>query len=492
MTAWRAALMASLSACAAVDGRPPAPTPRAAAPSASSAPGSGGAPPAATGLRGPPLAAMDLGSLDEPTMVWSHATNGAEPRRTARGVWVLEPDGARATLLDPATGATVAGAEVAAGERGTLVGGGRAGPTFVAGGGETFARLGASGGVTWRARDVGHDARVSTDGSAMSERVARCATGLRDADTGRAIPRSFADSLVQMRGHGDMAPGTMCRTSTWVQLARRGITLVAHGLYRRDAALSGVARDGALRYTVALGDAHPRLVHADDERATFVVLGHEVSALSLHVPSGRVVWRRVVADAERCLRRDGGAYFAEATAAAPPRFMLRACGLAQLIDVASGATAWTREVGADAAFVVGAETEPWDESREVAASNSPAVRALSLDGREVARAPLPTGARDVTPLAGGWVATTVGLDGATLIEPDGRARWSVAVAFGNSFVRGGTFVALVSGAPIAVAVDGATGRRFAVRDAGPWVLGDAGGRWLTTKLAPPRLVALAR
>ncbi len=487
MNAPRAALAVSLAACATVDARPTAP-PVPLPPSASAAPAT--APSAVA-----PTKRAEPSRLDEPMVAWSHPTNGAEPRRTARGVWVIEPTGEHAALLDPATGVTVVRAAIPRIDHATLLGGGGDAPTFVAGWSEgraTLARLGMTGGLAWRSMDVGGDAQLSADGTAMAERVAGCATTLRDVESGRRIPRTFADRLVRLHGHGDMAPGTMCRATTWAQLARGGVTLVGHGLYGPGASLSGIAVDGSVAYTIALGDAHPRLVHADSERATFVVLGREVSALTVLVASGRVAWRRVLADAERCGREDGGAFFAESTRTTPTRFLLRACGVAQLVDVATGAVGWAREVGSDAAFLSGVDVEPWDESREVAASGSPAVRALSLDGRELARAALPARTRDLVPLAGGFVATTLGLDGATMIEPGGGARWSISVPFGNAFVRGSAFVALVTGEHTAIVVDGASGRRFAVRDAGPWVLGDVGGRWLASKVEPPRLVAFAR
>lgn len=473
-------------------GLAPSPDPAADAPQAAAA--SASTQPAAPG---PPR--IDPATLEEPPIAWSHPTNGAEPLLTPRGVWVIEPDGARASLLDPASGGELATAAVPGVELSRMLGARRAAVALVAGHEGVHATLTrvdpTRGRVLWHARDVGGEPSVGDDGTGLSERAPGCATALRDADTGRRIDRTFKDALMSMHGHDGMPPGTMCRRATWVHLARGGVTLVGHGLHGRSAALSGVGADGAIRYTIEVGDAHPRVVHPGAERATLVLLGQEITALSVVVQTGKIAWRRVVVDHERCAKGDGGAFHAETAFDARGRattFLLRACGTAQLIDLASGATGWMRDVGSDTAFLEGVATVPWDESREVSVSDSPAVRALSLEGRELSRTPLPPHARDLSPLGRGWVVTTLGLDGALQLEPGGATRWAVDVRFGNSFVKDDVFVALVSGSPTQVAVDGATGRAFVVRDADAWVLGAAGRRWLTSKVAPHRVVALAR
>lgn len=437
--------------------------------------------------------------MREPPTEWTFPTNGSEPVRGSRGVFVVDADEASVSLVDAATGTRIARlsrpgvtfSRVLAARGGGLVLAEGSKATRAEG---TLTRIDPEKGtVMWHADDRAGEVSLGSEGSGISESSRTgCTTSARDVATGKRIAKSFRDSLMHMHEHGDMAAGTMCRRATWLQLARGDVTLLAREQRRSDAQLVAVTSTGATKYEIDTGDAHARLVHADAERATFLLLGSEIVALRLVVSTGQVLWRRTLAGADTCGRDDRGPFYAETVLheGRARSVLVRACATAELFDLASGASGWKKAIGSDVAVIGGVMTVPWDEDGSMPATQSPGARVFAEDGRELARVTMPTNAHEVTSFAGGLLVTTSKLDGAAMLDLAGRVRWQAGVTFGNAFPRDDRFVLLQSGTTAQITVHGATGDTFVVRGSSPWVVGKAGPLWLTTREKPAALVAV--
>lgn len=437
---------------------------------------------------------LDLSAAREPSVVWSFPTNGAEPHAVTGGVLVIDRDERGASLVATATGTRVWQAAAPAGVKlSSLTVGAHGAMVLVSGwtaDAPVLLRLDvASGKILWRADGVASDVLLGHDGTgALTSARERCASAPFDLATGRAVPVAIRDTRVEMFGHGGAPPANVCRRSSWPLAARGGVTLVVHrGDTRREEELSGFAADGSVRYRIPLGAGaiHARVALVDGDDVVVLVLGARTEALRLSVVTGQVRHRVTLADEDACAGDGAGPYVEVPTSRGRPSarvLFVRACGRAMLVDAASGARAWEHVVGDDVAFLDGASAAaPWDERAAVMLTSARARRAVFFDekGRRVTEVPLPDGAREASRLGDGVVVVPSDLGGASF-HGAGGDRFRLAARLGSAFAMGDRLVLLESSTSTQVVVKPDTRTAFVVRAGSPWVVGPAGGLWITT------------
>lgn len=439
-------------------------------------------------------AGIDLQAATTPTLLWSYPTEGGEPLLLGDGVVVIDAgassaslvrsDGARTWQVKAPSGVSFSSTLKALAGRAVLLHGYGAK-------GESLSRVdSATGKLIWHRDGLGEPTLGDDGTGATAASSQKCSSAVLDLDTGVLGPHPLADSLFEVFEQ-ESPPHPRCRRSTRPILERGGVTLLSR--HEKGAEiLEAFNRAGQSRYKLPLDQAHARLVHADEKTAVLLLLGREVTYLRLKVESGETLARQEIATAAQCDEDRTGPYaeVVPATSGQPAALFTRLCGQASLRELTTAKLIWSAPIGEDAAFIAGTETQPWDELASLYVSSGEPQSAWLFDRAGAAeRIKLPEGVRDVMPMKGGVVVTTLGLDRTSFYDKQGL-RWSLDLAFGNSYPLGHHYLVLGSNAADQVVIEPTSGAVSLFEGGSPYAVGELDGVWISTRTKPASLVGL--
>ena len=202
--------------------------------------------------------------------------------------------------------------------------------------------------------------------------------------------------------------------------------------------------------------------------------------------------RQEIATAAQCDDDRTGPYaeVVPAILGQPLALFTRLCGQASLRELTTAKLIWSLPIGEDAAFLRGTETQPWDEVASLYVSSGEPQAAWLIDRMgEAERISLPENVREVMPVKGGVVVTNLGLDRTSFYDKQGL-RWSLDLAFGNSYPLGAHYLVLGSVAADQVVVEPESGTTYLLEGGSPYAVGEMDGVWISTSSKPNALVGM--
>ena len=459
-----------------------------------------------------PLSKFDPSSLPRLPVVWAHDTNGTEPVRIGDQVFIVSPSGSAVTAVQAQTGAKLWTVAV---PKGVTLGAlqAHAPDLLLAQGYSTDAavllRISLAGKVLWQQSLAQlDDVSIARFGSGLATRDrAGCRQRILDAKTGQLQPE--AQSL---RGHhierfglhgGPMT--SSCEVTASLLWWQPGLALATD--YRGKHGLLAIDPRGNQKW--ALPGMAYRLLHQSPDAV--VVFGYDAARhpqlLRLNPATGVVLWQRTRSGSceDDHLSRHPQVYSSPELGppGAPPRqsVLLQDCAHAELIELPSGQSLWTRPTQGALAVLdqlgpmnLGDPDESDHEYMVTSGAGTVAVQWFSGTGQPLQRVAVEPGVRGLTPVATGVIVQSNNLDRIWLLRRDGQPAWDWPIRFGNAYVRDDYLVVLPS-QPLTtqVMLNLGAGPAYALPLGSPYVLGRAGGNsglWLTTKQSPSQLVAV--
>jgi outer membrane protein assembly factor BamB len=300
-----------------------------------------------------PLSKFDPSSLPSLPVVWAHDTNGTEPVRIGDQVFIVSPSGSAVTAVQAQTGAKL---WTVAAPKGVTLGALQAhAPDLLLAQGYSadaavLLRISLAGKVLWQQSLAQlDDVSIARFGSGLAIRDrAGCRQRILDAKTGQLQPE--AQSL---RGHhierfglhgGPMT--SSCEVTASLLFWQPGLALATD--YRGKHGLLAIDPRGNQKW--ALPGMAYRLLHQSPDAV--VVFGYDAARhpqlLRLNPATGVVLWQRTRSGScdDDHLSRHPQVYSSPEPGppGAPPRqsVLLQDCAHAELIELPSGKSLWTR------------------------------------------------------------------------------------------------------------------------------------------------------
>lgn len=435
-------------------------------------------------------------------VVWSHPYDGFEPAfistPSGHAVLSIEPGGRSAVLLDARTGAvrwTVAAPAkvqwtkpIAEGQLWMIEG-------YHEPQGSVLSRLDpASGAIVWSRDDLAGEPSIGLAGTGVELfSRGRCKSMLLDPANGKTFGAPMRGRDIEMFGHGDMPPGHRCDDNV-VHFGTFGdIAVAAHEPSARKWILEGVDTAGKSRWTLPIGEDRPHGIHFEGDHALLVREDPE-TVLRVEMTSGRVVWKRVVPEAEACGRkrvypviRMGPGWGRKSS-----KLLVNTCRSASLWDAATGKDQWTRETGGAAAVILGVTPDHPDDRELRFLDLPPAIRWFTPDGNPAGEATLPSSENGVFPFGEMVVVEPEGFESVMGIGRNGAKLWEHRLGKGGGERMGNWFVMLVGRPTRQILISPADGKARSLAQGSPYVLGEVPGAgvFVTTRREPEEIVGL--